>query len=148
MNALRRFANWAIEPEQLDRWRAAIPIESRAGQPKELAAGQSTIEVVYRDQGFQIERIALAPHTTVSSHRHPGVQSYEYHLRGEMEFWLGRRVYHQTAQSPFRLVPVSDRAFHSGIVGESGVTFLSIQHWGIVVPSSVQDVWESEPCHS
>lgn len=144
MKTLRTFANWAIEPTQVTRWMGAAPIESRTGQAKELKQGGSQVDVVYREGPLQIERIALAPHTVLKTHRHPGVDSYEYHVCGDVEFWLGRRVFHQSAMSPFRLVPVSQHAFHSGIVGESGVTFLSIQYWGEIPPSSVQEVWETK----
>lgn len=145
MKALRTFANWASEPAQVARWMSTKPLESRRGQEKELKSGMSTVDVVYRDGQFQVERIALKPHTIVKAHRHPGVDSYEYHVDGDIDFFLGRRMFHQTPETVrhMRMIPVPQFAFHAGIAGNCGATFLSIQQWK-GEQSSVRDVWESE----
>ena len=132
---LHDYVRWVIR----QRWNAPemVPVEHRTGPGW-------TVDVVHREENFQVERVSV-PLGTITLHRHPGVETCEYFVRGSGVLQVGHRFFELADDIPTsrQIVPIPSHAWHGGKIGTDGIVFLSIQHWrdGLAL-SSVIEVWD------
>lgn len=108
--------------------------------------------VMWREGRFQAQCLICAPNTIIPPHAHPNVDSYEVHIDGGVDFFvgerrviplrvLGRRQGDSSAWYGWA-VRVRPGVVHRAEVGPHGGAFLSIQHWPEGIPmSSVGHDW-------
>ena len=132
--AFKRFVKW-VESKEKNLWLIMEPIESYS--PNE----RIKLELLYRDPPYQIERVVGLPFSRVPMHRHPLVDSCEFHLAGEGVMTVGRRKMIIPLDLPFVPIPISHNTWHGGSY-VTPVKFLSVQYWlgGTVGPISSD--WE------
>lgn len=104
--------------------------------------------VVHRDGLFQTELIRMAPGEVIPVHRHPGIDSIDLLVSGDIAIEINGAViagdYSPERRAAFlagKGLRIDQTAFHGGRVGPEGVTFLSCQRWN-VAPSHIGLCWE------
>ena len=132
---LHDYVRWVIR----QRWDAlTMPSLEQRGGPG------WAVDVIHRDANCQVERVSV-PSGTIALHRHPGVDTCEYFVRGSGVLQVGRRRVQLDESKPAsrQIVPIPSFAWHGGDVGPQGIVFLSIQQWreGLSL-SSVIEVWD------
>jgi len=112
--------------------------------------------VLYRHLRFQIQLFIAHPNSSISSHIHPNVDSYEIFLAGDLYFekngqvLVNERDLVETPQGAYAALGLEVRVlptdWHGTTVGPRGGSFLSVQEWlNGVKPSSVHLDWGGEP---
>jgi hypothetical protein len=107
--------------------------------------------VLFRERHYQVQLFIIEPNSISLSHVHPNVDSYEVFVGGDLQFTVEGVAYgagsFKTEDPLYNLVKgVGNRflptAWHDGITGEGGASFLSIQRWlNGVSPHSIADDW-------
>ena len=104
--------------------------------------GQFTEIILYREGQFQVQLVIAQPDTEIPDHIHPGVDSYEVYMSGDLRFRRDADAFcpQDPGISHLRVLPES---YHGATVGPRGGTFLSIQHWTdpTVQPSFISHEW-------
>ena len=90
--------------------------------------GRFTEIILYRDGQFQVQLVIAQPLSEIPDHIHPGVDSFEVYMSGDLRFRRDDEAFHpqEPGVSCLRVLPDS---YHGATVGPRGGTFLSIQHW-------------------
>lgn len=138
------FAEWFLTQPLAALTPPALPVVSQ---------GPVAHVVLYRDGQYQVEQYLLMQNKALfPPHRHPHVDTIEVDISGEILFTLDgvptRSNVTLLIRSPFgetiRKTAVRIRANqeHWVTVGETGGTFLSIQHWTGIEPTSVVLDWD------
>lgn len=135
-DALSTFLKWYVET----RPPVQIPVDGVSWYEGLVGV------VLYRAGQFQVQRFVLQPGIEVPDHRHPHVDSYEIAEWG-LEFrHSGQIVLPLRVKEKRSLVPLCIRVnavdWHGGRAGARGGTFLSVQQWRGILPSSVGNDWE------
>lgn len=144
------------------RWFLQQPVGSL--RPPQVPGSQLVLDggaavtgsVLYRDPTYQVELFhvhAGDEQTSIPSHRHPNVDSYERFVSGELAFIINGQVVASTLEPGWDesraqiLLRVRPRDWHGATIGPMGASFLSIQRWvNGVEPSGVAYDWEG-PSH-
>jgi hypothetical protein len=116
--------------------------------------GKLQADVIYRRGNFQVERVTMAPNYQVQAHRHPNIDAYEFHIRGDLVFLVAESAErvnkfldrvpaikeHRLWGKSFR---VQSTAWHGAKSGDAGCAFYSVQKWTGAVPVTAAGVdWE------
>lgn len=128
---IRRFAVW---------WLRGKPFAPPADFMSVYRGGDAGLGLtLYRHGPFQVQLFIARPNVHFPRHRHPHIDSAEFHLAGFNEFksernqWLG----------PFLMVAPTE--WHVAESGPEGSSFISIQKWlNGVAPTSVELDWEGD----
>lgn len=137
-----RFEDFALWAESRGRtyWQDAAPIGCATNE-----ATGARLDLLYRGDAFQIERVTHGAFETVPMHRHPAVDSFEFPLWGSGELWLNNRKFLLDDKvTPWRGLWVARRSWHGGRASERGGAFLSVQCWYGPILGSVIFSWESK----
>ena len=106
--------------------------------------GQAVTTILHTDGSFQTERVDMAPYTEIEPHCHPHIDSLEFYLAGSAVIQIRHRQFHLHPSRASRLcLPIFHNTLHSGVVGQDGLSFLSIQRWSIPPTSATLD-WATE----
>lgn len=152
---LTHFAHWFLQQ----------PIGSLTppGRDAVYDFDELTSMVLYRKGEYQVELFLVKPLNVKMSlpgeHRHPNVDSFEYHLSGDLRFSLNGQQLVPTEQCQAlnndgtswlcgkHLTRIKPTDWHGATIGaKSGGAFLSIQKWlNGVQPTSVGMDWEGKP---
>src|SRR3990167_1688199 len=101
---LHAYVRWVLA----QRWDALVlpAMESRTGPGWAL-------DVVHRERNMQVERVVV-PCGTIVLHRHPGVETCEYFVRGSVVLQVGPRQFQLDESKPasYQIVPIPSFAWH------------------------------------
>jgi len=135
---LRQFTNWW--------WRNDEPL----ALPDDcLRLGPCSSQfVMFRDGQFQVEQVALYAGAVVPEHWHPNVDTYECHVTGGGEAYVGDvripDLPDFTKEVKFRRLHIAPGVHHRGRAAVDNVA-LSFQHWlNGVTPTFITDDWVQE----
>ena len=132
--------DWVKKQGQF-HWINARALESK---PNEMNGG--TVDLMWRQDNMQVERMTHNPYDVIPMHRHPQVDSYEFPLWGSGEFWLnGRKLFLDDTTARWRPIFISRNTWHGGCGKERGGAFLSVQCWHMPINGSVLDNWTARP---
>lgn len=108
--------------------------------------------ILYRDNNFQVQLVAVRPNIEIIDHIHPNVDSFEVYLSGEISFRRNKkritgkkfwREHNNTCAYFGYFIRVNANDWHGATTGDKGGSFLSIQHWkNGTSPSAVHWDWE------
>lgn len=133
--------------------RLAEIMGSRAISSKDFGNVRCTI--LARQGAYQVEFIDMDPHTYVPTHTHPGCDGIEHAWAGESVMTINGKAFadHYTPErrAAFlrgKSIRVNGETPHSVQVGPYGFQFLSIQHWGSVIPKHIGEHWVGAPTSS
>lgn len=104
--------------------------------------GRFTEIILYRQKQFQVQLVIAQPNSEIPDHIHPGVDSFEVYMSGDLRFRRDKEAYFP--QDPgVSILRVYPESYHGATVGPRGGTFLSIQHWTNpkVQPSFISHEW-------
>jgi len=115
-----------------------------ATQPSRIIHGDFfTLERLFQDPPFQIERAYIEPHKVIARHRHPCGDTFEWLISGDGFLKINDTIYPFAEKGPLnRLVPISRLDWHGGETGDLPSVFLSIQIWDYVPMPAVTEDWE------
>ncbi len=98
--------------------------------------GDAVCVVIDREEQYQAELCIFPPRVSVPSHNHPDVDGIEIQITGSIRFFINGKgvacpdsmvgletLFHKVG---FRIPAGQD---HSGVSGQNGVAFLSVQRW-------------------
>ena len=130
-DVLEAFFNWWITNRVIDVPRDIETIHFD---------NNSSRQIIYQNKQFQVQLITMMPNTEIPMHVHPGVDSCEYPVSGDINFYRnGEHFPFDKQLGGLRILPTD---VHGGIFGERGGSFLSIQHWLIDKPGFIHEDWE------
>jgi len=133
MDDLERFKDW---------WLTNRPINTPPDSKLVYVADTNGL-VLYREGQYQVELFSVKPNSTIKPHVHPNVDSYEVYIAGDIVFTCDGLDYAQKELGA--TIRVRPDSWHSGIFGNRGGVFLSIQKWGNDVhPKFVGDDWKDK----
>ena len=132
------FARWA-DSKGRAYWSDLAPTGYTANE-----ATGARLDLLYRAESFQIERVIHGAFEVVPMHRHPIVDSFEFPLWGSGELWLGARKFDLDDKfTPWRGIYISRNTWHGGKGKDRGGAFLSVQSWHGPIIGSVITSWEA-----
>lgn len=108
-----------------------------------LRVGNFDCEVLHRKGRLQTELVEIKPGAVVPQHCHPGVDSVDFLLRGNVAGFdiAGRHLKRFVQGMGLR---IAQDAYHGGRAGPEGVAFLSCQRWQ-EAPTFIAKAWRGEP---
>lgn len=119
------------------KWLSSNAPRVPIGEPVRIDG--ATVELLFRQGQYQVERCTIDPDTEIPDHVHPHIDSVEYFVGGASRFriaqWSG-------VPTPGETVRIRPGIVHGASVGHTGVVFLSLQHWIGIPPSHVTDDWQ------
>lgn len=126
---------------------------SKGRPPQGVASFDGSLCTVLDRQGiFQTEFVSCVPGFVIPPHRHPGTDTIEYLLSGEIEFYIddhgvGARLRGAERARLFqnRGVRIGANQWHRGVVGPWGMSSLVFQRWTKSEPTFLGDCWEGQP---
>lgn len=140
---LKAFAAWWLEQDHPPRL-APVYGWQRSGPG---SAGT----IICRIPPYQVEAIAFRPGHVVPPHKHPNLDSYDFHVAGSGSIRLAGRDLPPRApldgtEGPAALlrgrVPVLRGVVHSGKAGPAGASFYSLQRWHVWPMGFITDDWQ------
>ncbi len=134
MKTLSQIVRQALTPDQIALWESAKSLRT-------VEAPQGSLELLWADGIFQIERVSVHPNTPIPKHRHPNVASWEYLLKGNGLVCIKHRVISVENDIDTRLQFVPRNVWHVGHTNDLGAYWLSIQKW-FSAPTSVAEDWD------
>ena len=160
-NLLEWFAIWYIKRAKKERCLPMRTVQDNClyTSPSSHVSDNSTSGItLYRQKNLQVQLFILPPNSSVSSHTHPNMDSYEAYVGGDLFLTIdGQQAgdhdklkdfdnlkdkesfYADAFLKYFRVKPTTP---HGGTTGGKGGAFLSIQHWkNDVEPSSPTKDW-------
>lgn len=119
--------------------------EHLAAKPLSLqSCGGFDCAVVHRMGNLQVELVHISPGEVVPMHRHPGVDSIDLLVEGNVSrFQIGDHSVSRFVRGMG--LRIAQDAMHGGTAGMEGVLFLSCQRWAMQ-PSHISLVWRGDPC--
>ena len=102
---------------------------------------------LFRMNEFQVQLFTFKPNFEVVDHRHPGVDSYEVYVGGDLyirhkgEMTLTPEMV-ESGKAIGTLIRIKPEDWHGGYTGPRGGTFISIQEWANKSPTSIHLDWE------
>lgn len=129
---LKEVVRWAAKRD----WTKVEPLEFTYD-------GGVLLEVLWREKEFQVERVTVRPNRTIPEHRHPNVDSWELHVYGSGDAYVGRRKYKLGTwllRQPAMKIPRN--TWHGGTGGDGGNRWLSVQQWHGREPTTLALDWE------
>jgi hypothetical protein len=125
-------------------------IGARAISSRDFGGVRATI--LHREGAYQVEFLDMDPNTRVPTHTHPGADGIEYVWSGEALIRVRAEAlaekYSPVRRALFlrgKSIRVDGETPHSLEVGPFGFQFLSIQHWGSVIPKHIGEHWRGAP---
>jgi len=108
---------------------------------------------LYRDDRFQVQIWTFPPHTKVTDHSHPGLDTWLVWVSGKLRFRLDGKYVRlsETGRAEWRgmktwTLHVPPGALHGATIGDSGASFLSItERIDGKEPESVHLIWDGPP---
>lgn len=149
-DTLEEFTKWWLENKPFK-----APFEGVSQPSNDISS-----VILYRDERFQVQLFIFQPHSKVTNHRHPNVNSYEHYLCGDVFFH--KEGHEVLPREDFYALPdgtaaplvnkekscitkVFKNRVHGATIGASGGSFFSIQEWLDGKPRLVEDDWIGEP---
>jgi hypothetical protein len=127
--------------DALDHWaatwlRSASVFDLCGAVPSRDFNGGSQFSVIAADGLYQVELVVCQPNVVIPEHVHPRVDSIEVPIAGRVRLQVrGDEPFKLASDAAFsrlarrRGVRIDSDAPHSGVVGDGGAVFLSIQRW-------------------
>lgn len=136
--------------DDLHDYAAAVlaSLDEHLGAPAVASRDFGTVacRVVHRLGNLQAEVVVMRPGAVIPAHTHPGVDSIELLVAGNIALQVGPlRI---ARERPLRRIGVRipQDAPHGGVASQEGVTFVSCQRWDSGVPSHIGLAWRGVPC--
>lgn len=144
---LKSFAHWYIK-QVLDK--KTLPINTIYDNVTSVADCMGV--VLYRMPPFQVQMFLCKKNQKSPEHTHPDIDSYELYFGGDMSFTKNGKT---TTKKPEELLDGTSSAWgwflrvnrddlHEAVSGDKHASFLSIQYWRGVFPSSVERNWKGQ----
>lgn len=104
--------------------------------------GRVSEVILFRQGQFQVQLCVVQPNTEGPDHIHPGVDSFEVYMGGDIIFRKDREQFmpQRPGKDTLRIYPNTS---HGGTFGNRGGMFLSVQRWlNGVEPTFISRDWE------
>lgn len=126
---LQAFAHW---------WLQTRPINTPEVDSPFIFEGGITGIVLYRQPPFQVQ-LFIVKDGVVADHVHRFVDSFEVYVGGNFEFYVdGSQSLRLNGYDAIRVKP---NTLHGARFNDKGCSFLSIQNWGSITPTSISHDW-------
>lgn len=134
----------------------------RSGEPSSVIEHRDypgvSSDVLFRSGPYQIERVTIAPNTTILAHRHSHFDSWEIVVSGELARVSG--IAEGSVNAALSMdwgwmrhgerVKICSQDWHGCRTSGRGAVVLSVQHWRLyflsgTVPTFAGENWEGTP---
>lgn len=97
--------------------------------------------VLLRQYPFQVQLFICPPNIEIPEHTHPGVDSYEVYVSGQVDFTVDGQSIRDKSEITFdeigqpalrsHCIRIRPESKHGGKIGAEGGVFMSVQKWNV-----------------